>query len=418
VSIYNKIRIIFLVSFLFLTAFFAASFYIERSQHFQKLEKRYMQTSLFLHRHFRQSMRQENGVDFSDATVKLYLKESNFRLIRDEKRVRYIRRKAKVVKQRRVLRRHLEILRLHDRFYLSLQHRRFDLLLLDKQTVALPWNLLFGYAMSLLFLLGLYFWLTRSLEPLKTLQKQIQKVAEGDLSVSVKSDKKDEIAQVSNAFDDALRKLESLINSRQLFLRTIMHELKTPIGKGKILNAFLEDDRLKDGYEGVFDRLELLLGEFSKIEQMLSSNYELHLANYNANDLIEQALELMIMDEEALEKQVQITQEDPLQIHTDFTLFPLALKNLIDNAIKYAPDHKVEIIIRKKGLYIRNNGLQFTENIESYFKPFYRKDGRDGKGEGLGLGLYIVHTIMEMLKLKLDYSYEDNKNCFCIEPSV
>jgi len=365
-----------------------------------------MQTSLFLHKHFRQSMRHDERVDFSDATVKLYLKESNFRLITDEKKIKNIREKAKVMKQRRVLRSNSRILKMNKRFYLSLQHPRFELLLLDKQVVTLPWQLLIGYVLSLLFLLGLYFWLTRSLKPLKTLQKQIQKVAEGDLSVSVKSNQKDEIAQVSNAFDDALRKLESLINSRQLFLRTIMHELKTPIGKGKILNAFLEDDRLKEGYEGVFDRLELLLGEFSKIEQMLSSNYELHLANYNAKDLLEQALELMIMDEEELSKQVHISEETPLLIHTDFTLFPLALKNLIDNAIKYAPDHKVEIIINKEGISILNNGLQFTDNIESYFKPFH------GKGEGLGLGLYIVHTIMEMLKLKLSYTYTDNKNCF------
>lgn len=376
-----------------------------------------MQTSLFLHKHFRHSMRHDDRVDFEDTTVKLYLKESNFRLIRDENKIRHIRKKAKIIKEKRVLRSHSEILRLKERFYLSLQHPRFDLLLLDKQRVTLPWNLFLGYALSLLFLLGLYFWLTRSLKPLKTLQKQIQKVAEGDLSVSVKSDKKDEIAQVSNAFDDALRKLESLINSRQLFLRTIMHELKTPIGKGKILNAFLEDDSLKDGYEGVFDRLELLLGEFSKIEQMLSSNYELQLANYNAKDLVDQALELMIMDEEALVKQVHITQESSLQIHTDFTLFPLALKNLIDNAIKYAPDHKVEIVIHQGGISIVNNGLQFTDHIESYFKPFYRKDGRHGKREGLGLGLYIVHNIMEMLKLKLSYGYADNKNSFTIKPS-
>jgi two-component system OmpR family sensor kinase len=407
-SIYNKIRIIFLVSLIFVTGFFASFFYIERSQHLQEIEKRYMQTSLFLHKHFRHSVRQGNGVDFSDDTVKLYLKESNFRLISDEKNIKNIRKNAKVMKQRRVLRSNSQILRINNRLYLSLRHPRFELLLVDKQVSTLPWQLLLGYTLSLLFLLGLYFWLTRSLKPLKTLQNQIQKVAEGDLSVSVKSDKKDEIAQVSNAFDDALRKLESLINSRQLFLRTIMHELKTPIGKGKILNSFLEEDKLKEGYEDVFDRLELLLGEFSKIEQMLSSNYKLHLANYNANDLVDQALELMIMDEAALTKQVQIREESPLVIHTDFTLFPLALKNLIDNAIKYAPDHSVEILISKEGIAIANSGVQFTDNIETYFKPFH------GKGEGLGLGLYIVHNIMEMLKLKLTYSYVDNKNSFFI----
>ena len=365
-----------------------------------------MQTSLFLHKHFRQSMRHNAEVDFSDATVKMYLKESNFRLLTDENKIQNIRKHAQIMKKRKVLRGKVEILRVKNRFYLSLGNPRFQLLLVDKERQTAPWQLLLGYLFSLVFLVLLYVWLTKSLKPLKTLQTQIQKVGEGDLSVSVKSNKKDEIAQVSNAFDDALRKLESLINSRQLFLRTIMHELKTPIGKGKILNAFLEEDKLKEGYEEVFGRLELLLNEFSKIEQMLSSHYELHMANYNAKDLVEQALELMIMDEEALEKQVQIIEESPLVLSTDFTLFTLALKNLIDNAIKYAPDHSVEIYISKKGITLSNKGTQFTDNIESYFKPFH------GKGEGLGLGLYIVHNIMEMLKLKLSYEYVDNKNTF------
>ena len=407
-SIYHKIRIIFLVSLLFVTAFFASFFYIDRSENLQKIEKRYTQTSLFLHKHFRQSMRHEGMVDFSDDTVNLFLKESNFKLVEDHKRVEQIYKNAKVMKKRKVLRHRFEVLRMKEKLYLSLKHPRFHLLLLDKQAQVLPWNLLLGYFVSLLFLMLLYLWLTRSLKPLKSLQKQIEKVAQGDLSVSVKSDKKDEIAQVSNAFDDALRKLESLINSRQLFLRTIMHELKTPIGKGKILNAFLEDEKLKENYEEVFNRLELLLSEFSKIEQMLSSHYELHMANYNAKDLVDQALELMIMDEEALAQQVKVIEESPLVFTTDFTLFPLALKNLIDNAVKYAPDHKVEIRISEEGITFSNIGEQFTTEIEEYFKPFH------GKGTGLGLGLYIVQNIMEMLRLKLNYSYIDNKNIFTI----
>ena len=410
-SIYNKIRIIFLVSILFVSAFFTSSFYIQKSQSFQKIEKRYMQTSLFLHRHFRQSIMHNNGGDFSDATVKLYLKESNFRLILDENKIQNIQKKAKVLQKRKVLRSQFKILKIKHEMYLSLKHPRFQLLLVDKKEQTLPWQLFLGYVFTLLFLVALYVWLTRSLKPLKTLQHQIQKVAEGDLSVSFKSDKKDEISDVSNAFDDALRKLESLIDSRQLFLRTIMHELKTPIGKGKILNAFLEDEKLKVGYEDVFDRLELLLNEFAKIEQMLSSNYVLKLAKYNAKDLVDQALELMIMDVEDLEKQVIITEKSPLILSTDFTLFPLALKNLIDNAIKYAPDSKVEITINHDGISIINKGPQFTDDIERYFKPFH------GKGEGFGLGLYIVHNIMEMLNLDLSYRYEDHKNKFSI-PSI
>lgn len=408
-SIYNKIRIIFFVSVLFVTAFFISSFYIQKGQQLQQIEKRYMQTSLFLHKQFRKSMKKDDFVNFSDPGVELFLKESNFRLISDETKIQHIRQKARIIKERRVLRSRLTILRAEDRFYLSLHHPYFELLLLDKQEETQPWQLLLGYALSLLFLLGLYFWLIKSLKPLKTLQKQILKVAQGDLSVSVKSNKKDEIAQVSNAFDDALRKLESLIDSRQLFLRTIMHELKTPIGKGRILNAFLEEEKLQNGYADVFERLELLLNEFSKIEQMLSSNYTLNLVSYNAKDLIEQALELMILDEVQLEKQVIITEEASLFIRTDFDLFSLALKNLIDNAIKYAPDHSVQIHIGKTEIIISNNGPQFTQSIEPYLKPFH------GKGHGLGLGLYIVYNIIEMLKLDLCYEYVDKRNRFSIK---
>ena len=95
-------------------------------------------------------------------------------------------------------------------------------------------------------------------------------------------------------------------------------------------------------------------------------------------------------------------------LNTYFTLFSLALKNLIDNALKYAPDHKVEIRISKEGISVSNRGHQFTSTIEEYFKPFHNK------GKGLGLGLYIVQNIMEMLKLKFNYTYENDKNIFLI----
>jgi two-component system OmpR family sensor kinase len=390
------------------TAFFVSTLYIEHSKQLQKLEKRYVRTSLFLLKQFRQNYHQRHQLDLSDDTVKLYLQESNFQRIDNDEKVARIQKHAKLVKKRKVLRARLKILRRKKQRYLLLKHRRFTLLLKDKKIHEPPFVLLFGYVGSLLFLLGLYFWLIRSLKPLKSLQEKIQEVAEGDLTVSFKSSNTDEIAQVSNAFDDALRKLESLIDSRQLFLRAIMHELKTPIGKGKILNAFLEEDKLIEGYDEVFGRLELLLNEFAKIEQMLSANYEVKMQKYNAQDLIEQSLELMILDEVTEHEKISVVEKSPLVLSTDFSLFPLALKNLIDNAMKYSQDGKVEIVIDDESISVLSKGVQFTDDIKSYFTPFH------AKGEGLGLGLYIVHNSLEMLKLKLDYGYMNGKNRFKI----
>jgi len=407
-TLYNKIRIIFVVAIVLSTAFFSSYFYIQRGHHFKEHENRYMQTVLFILKHYHQNKADKSAIDFSDENFQYFLSESKFEKIKDGDEFKILQQ-AHILHKRSLRRTEVEILRDKHYFYLFIKHPHFQMLLRDQQEATFPLEILVAYLFSLLFLLTLYFWLTRSLKPLKTLQESIAKVAKGDLSVSVKSTKKDEIAQVSNAFDDALRKLESLINSRQLFLRTIMHELKTPIGKGRLLNEFLINEHQKESYDAVFERLELLIEEFSKIEQMLSSSYKLKLASYNVQEMVNQALDLMIMDEEEIEEQVSIVQVEPFVLETDFELFSLALKNLIDNALKYSSDHKVSISIYSNRIELSNIGEQFTDNLEVYTQPFH------GKGHGFGLGLYIVQNIMELLKLELIYLYRDEKNLFLIQ---
>jgi two-component system OmpR family sensor kinase len=403
VSIYNKIRIIFAVSLFFVTAFFASTLYIEHSKQIEEIEKKYVRTSLFLLKQLRHN---RHLMDLSDTTLTYFLKESKFTYIDDQHKIQQIFEHAKVLKKRKVLRATMQILQDKKRRYLLLKHRKFNLLLEDGEAFEPPMRLFFGFLATLVFLGGLYLWLTRSLRPLQTLQDKIKLVSEGDLTVSFRSELKDEVAQVSNAFDDALRKLESLINSRQLFLRTIMHELKTPLGKGKILNSFVKDIDLKDGFDAVFHRLELLLNEFAKIEQMLSANYEVQLANYNGLELVDHALDLMILDDEVIQESVHIIEKEPLVLSTDFTLMTLALKNLIDNALKYGDDGKVTIVIENDGVTIQSKGTVFTNDIEEYYTPFH------GQAHGMGLGLYIVRSSLEILGLMLEYKNQHGINNF------
>ncbi|CAA6817810.1 MAG: Histidine kinase, partial [uncultured Sulfurovum sp.] len=335
------------------------------------------------------------------------IRNSAFDLVHpnDMNKIEKVLKKVQVRSMRRV---EIQMLRDKNHFYLFVKHREFKILLEDQIERKIPFELFGFYVLALLFLLFLYFWLTRSLHSLKALHEKILSVDKGDLSVSFKSENRDEIAQVSNAFDDALRKIESLMESRQLFLRTIMHELKTPIGKGRLLNEFLEDEKKKEQYDMVFERLELLIEEFSKIEQMLSSSYELKLNKYNVQEMIDQALELMIMDEEEIEEKVEVVVVEPLVLTTDYELFSLGLKNLIDNALKYSTNHKVSIKVYANRIEIVNEGKAFMENLEEYAQPF------NSKGNGLGLGLYIVQNIMKMLRLRMDYEYVEGRHLFAI----
>lgn len=402
-SLYHKIRIIFLIAFLFVSAFFGLFLFINDNTQKHDTQKRYMQTARFV------LVNLHNNNNQNSQLVEI-LKENNFRLLPNSlDTISSIKSLPLVFSRKTPNNNKVEVYKGQKNHYLVFgDDDKIVIILEDLSTKQFAWEIVFGYAVSLVFLIMLYLWLIGSLKPLKLLQTQIQRVVSGDLSVSTHSNATDEIGQVANAFNAALRKIETLINSRQLFLRTIMHELKTPIAKGVILTEFVEKAEIKKGYENVFERLQLLIEEFSKIEQMLSSNYQLKLASYNIMDIIEQAIELMIFDEKEVQQHIEIVQNNNLIVHCDFDLLSLAFKNLISNAITYSPSHRATIVIEKNSVIIENDGKQFTQDIQSCFVPFH------AGSNGSGLGLYIVKNILDLLNHKLKYAY-NKKNIFIIE---
>lgn len=303
-----------------------------------------------------------------------------------------------------------KVLMYDKRHFLLIQRPHFNVLLEDKMFPAPPYHLVLWYVFALTFVVFFYFWIIKSLKPLKSLQEEIQKVSKGDLSISLRSNANDEIAQVANEFDNALRTIEALMSSRQLFMRTIMHELKTPIAKGRLVTEMLEDRSFQGKYERVFERLELLIEEFSKIEQMLSSSYELRQSDYNIYDILDQAIELMILDD--FEEVIEIEEQGSFVLYTDFNLLALALKNLLDNALKYQSGTKVKVLIGEDAIAIINKGEPLSQQIEHFFQPFHQET--NPLNGGLGLGLYIVKSIVERLTLSLTYEYRENHHHFRI----
>ncbi len=68
------------------------------------------------------------------------------------------------------------------------------------------------------------------------------------------------------------QKLKNIKESRNIFIRNIMHELKTPITKGKFLLQLEKSDENIEKLKMVFNRLESLINEFATIEELISQN--------------------------------------------------------------------------------------------------------------------------------------------------
>jgi len=394
-SLHSKIKLIFIITAFLLTALFGTSMYVNHQEVLAEKEKRYTRTAMFVLRYFRHH-------DSIDENLQTFLQEHDFNIVEEKPQG------LKLLREKKVFRHRFRLYKEKKNFYLEVMMRERKVFLEDKLKVVFPLQNLLTYLAALVLLLALYVWIIKSLKPLKSLQKEIQKFANGDLKISCKSDKKDEIALVANEFDKAAKTIEKLITSRQLFLRTIMHELKTPIAKGRIVSAMVSEESQHEMLESVFTRLELLLEEFSKIEQMLSSGYKLNIQSYRVQDIVEQAVDLLLLEE----NQVDIIAREPIMIESDFSLLSLAIKNLLDNGVKYSLDKKATIMIEKNAIMIASRGDKLAHDLESYFEPFHNQSV--DKNAGLGLGLYIVKNIIDLLDLDLLYTHEKGMNRFTI----
>lgn len=268
-----------------------------------------------------------------------------------------------------------------------------------------PKNVIIISLFILTFLLILYIMIIRSLRPLSKLKNQIKTFSQGNLDIDCRSDQKDEIAQVANEFDSAVKKIKELKHSRQLLLRAIMHELKTPIGKGRLVSEMIPNEKQKQRLHSIFERLNLLIDEFAKIERIESKSFAMSLKPYRMSDIIESSIDMLML--ENANKHIDLNIDKDYIINCDFELLSLAIKNLLDNGIKYSRDKKVHIVI-DGALRISNHATALDEELDAYFVPFRTKSN------GLGLGLYIIKNILNLHKLHFGYEHDEGINTFRI----
>ena len=299
----------------------------------------------------------------------------------------------------------------NNSLFLNIKNNSFVVVFESLGTKNLNDPLWVGFLLTMAVLISLYLSIVRSFTPLKKLSKNIKKFAQGNLDVNLAAThSEDEIGQVAQEFNNAIAKIQELIRSRQLFLRTIMHELKTPIGKGRLITEMLDDETQKERLVNVFERLEILINEFAKIEQLLSKSYSLNYQDYHFSLILEQVKDMSMLDN--WDELISTDIECDAVINVDFGLFALAIKNLIDNALKYSSDKKVRIICDENKVSVANRGAALAKSFEHYKQAFIRN--KDEKATGMGLGLYIIDKICELHKFRFEYNYSDGSHYFSI----
>ena len=265
-------------------------------------------------------------------------------------------------------------------------------------------NILISVDIFLLVLIFLYIF--KLLSPLKIITKEITNFANGDLSSRININSKDEIGILANSFNKMATSLENSIKTREELLRDIGHELRTPIAKGKFAIEKIDDFSQKELLKKIFIDLETLTNELIELEKLNLT--KLNLSTFSAETLIIESLGKLYLEDES---KIEIHINEDFKISGDLYYLSTALKNLIDNALKYAISYPIIIETNKNEISILNKGTKLSKELEYYLKPFTQELSQR---DGFGLGLSIVKKIMDKHGFQVDYSYKNEFNSFII----
>lgn len=249
--------------------------------------------------------------------------------------------------------------------------------------------------------------------PLRKLANAAKEIEKGNLKQLLPVEAKDEVGQLTIAFNSMTKALSTNNQLRRRLLADIAHELKTPLA---VIQGHLEGM-----LEGVIDlsqeQIASLYQETTHLNRLITDLRDLSLAEarqltlnksiVNINDLINRALQMLSPLAEDKEIEFHSSLQPIPEIAVDISRFNQILYNLLTNAIHYSPNKKsitisTEIVMDKGSklikIDIQDQGAGIDpKDLPFIFHHFYKTDlSRDRKQSGTGIGLAIVKQLVEI----------------------
>ncbi len=246
----------------------------------------------------------------------------------------------------------------------------------------------------------------RSLRPVEAIRREVAEIstaASGQRVPTPKGD--DEIARLATTMNAMLDRLESASNQQRQFVADASHELRSPLASIMVQVQMLET-RAKD--ESVQATAKILADEASRLDRLVDDLLLLAKSDEHALVLEQRDVDLddLLLSEAKRLRQIGRVEVNakavsPVRVTGDPELLRRAIRNLVDNAERYASStvtfqatltrHDAEIVIA-------DDGKGVPEELRAtLFNRFSRGDSSRVRGTGgTGLGLAIVAQIVAL----------------------
>ncbi len=275
------------------------------------------------------------------------------------------------------------------------------------------------------FVSGLFF-STNFLAPIKKLTNEVKEISSQNLSRRIDVARpKDELNELATTFNDLLTRLEESFAIQRRFITNASHELSTPLTSiSSQLEITLQKERNVPEYQSV---LFSVYEDVKNLTQLTRSLLEIAKASGTSDGM---ELSLVRIDELLMKLKPELKKIDS-RFHVDlhFETFPenendllvfgntdllyIAIKNIVVNACKFAPDHTASVSLQftenQLHVLVKDNGPGVSEEEKNLvFQPFYRSASTNDI-HGFGLGLSLASRIIKLHKGTIELLSEASK---------
>lgn len=233
------------------------------------------------------------------------------------------------------------------------------------------------------------------------------RVADGDLSARTGVVRSDELGEAAAMFDKMVDRLDAVEKERAVMLSSISHDLRTPLAALRASVEAIRDgvapdpDAYLSGMERQIRALASLVDDLQLHSRIVSGTIGMTRTRLDLTELADEAMETLRPLAESRRVTLLLEADRRVTVDADASQLARVMRNLLENAIRHAPDESVVIVeigsnAQQATLRVSDEGSGFPPDFrERAFEPFTRADpARDLRTGTAGLGLSIARGIV------------------------